>query len=306
LKKDNMAKKRVAILGATGMLGSMMLDTFMSSNEFEIIATYRDHKALRLLKNKYLKVEFRRLDVEKTSLKGILKAIKGACWVVNAIGVIKPYIHDDNADEVRRAVLVNAHFPHLLVQAAGSANFKVIQIATDCVFSGQKGQYVEIDPHDGLDVYGKTKSLGEVFADKIYHLRCSIIGPELKRHNSLMDWFLGQPEDARVNGFTNYLWNGVTTLHFARICQGIINRGVSLPHVQHIVPCNIISKAEMLKIIAKEFDRKDVEVYDEQAPTAIDRTLSTDNKKLNRELWRHAGYTNPPTIAKMIRELARL
>ena len=161
-----MAKKKVVIMGAMGMLGSMVLDTFASNGEFAVTATYRDHKALRSLKNKYPKVEFRKLNVEKTSLQGILKAIKGADWVVNAIGVTKPYIHDDNTNEIYRAVYVNAVFPHLLAQAAGQTKAKVIQIATDCVYSGQKGRYVETDPHDGLDVYGKTKSLGVQLSDR--------------------------------------------------------------------------------------------------------------------------------------------
>ena len=298
-----MAKKKVVIMGAMGMLGSMVLDTFASNGEFAVTATYRDHKALRSLKNKYPKVEFRKLNVEKTSLQGILKAIKGADWVVNAIGVTKPYIHDDNTNEIYRAVYVNAVFPHLLAQAAGQTKAKVIQIATDCVYSGQKGRYVETDPHDGLDVYGKTKSLGEVFGANFYHLRCSVIGPELEGHRSLLDWFLGQPKGAKINGFTNHRWNGITSLHFARICMGIIKKGANLPHIQHLVPGNAVSKADMLKIIAKEYNREDIKVRDMEAPSSIDRTLSTGNKKLNQKLWRLGGYNKPPTIAEMVVEL---
>ena len=305
MKKDNMTKKRVAILGVTGMLGSIMLDSFVQSREFDVIATCRKQKEAKLFKHQYPKVAFRRFNAEKTSLKGLSDAIYGAQWVVNAIGVTKPNIHDDEADKIDRAIIVNAHFPHLLTKAAESSKAKIIQIATDCVFSGQKGQYLETDPHDCLDVYGKTKSLGEVFGDNIYHLRCSVIGPELKGHNSLLDWFLSQPKGAEVNGFTNHLWNGVTALHFARICQGIIKKGVNLPHVQHVIPGNAINKADMLKIIAKEYNRKDIVVRDMEAPLAIDRTLSTVNKKLNRELWRLGGYAAPPTIAKMIKELAQ-
>jgi len=132
-----MAKKRVAILGATGMLGSIMLDSFVQSREFDMIATCRKRKEAKLPKHQYPKVAFRRFDAETTGLKGLSEAIKGAQWVVNAIGVTKPHIHDDNAEEIQRAVLVNAYFPHLLVQAARKTNAKVIQIATDCVFSGQ-------------------------------------------------------------------------------------------------------------------------------------------------------------------------
>ncbi len=304
LKKDEMAKQKVVILGCTGMLGSMTLDSFARSNEFGVIATYHNQKDAKLLKDKYPGVDFRKFDAEKASLKNVGELISGAKWLINTIGVIKPYIHDDSARETHRAIHVNASFPYLLARAAEATNTNVIQIATDCVYSGEKGQYVESDSHDALDVYGKTKSLGEVFHGKIYHLRCSIIGPELKGHKSLLDWFLGQPKDAEVNGFTNHQWNGVTTLHFARICQGIIRNNITISHIQHIVPQSIISKAELLKSFAKEFDREDVVVNDVEAPTAINRTLSTNNEKLNKEIWRAAGYDTPPTIRAMIRELA--
>ena len=299
-----MAKPKVVILGCTGMLGSMVLDSFVKSDEFAVTATYRNSKEATLLKHKYPTVNFCKYDAEKASLKGILDVIKGAKWVVNAIGITKPYIHDDNAGEIKRAIRVNACFPHLLAQAAKVTNTKVIQIATDCVYSGQKGRYVETDAHDAWDVYGKTKSLGEVFTDNIHHLRCSIIGPEPKGHHSLLDWFLGQPKGARVNGFMNHKWNGVTTVHFARICAGIIKKDLTLPHVQHIVPAGSMSKANVLKRIAKAYNRRDLTIRMVNAATSIDRTLSTNNETLNRKLWQLAGYDRPPTIAEMIKELA--
>ena len=300
-----MARQRVIILGATGMLGSMMLDVFVKNHGFDIIATYRNQKIGKLLNKQYPKVDFCRFDAEEANLKSILDVIKDAGWVVNAIGIIKPYIHEDNPTEVQKARYLNTYFPHLLAEAANKTGSRVIQIATDCVFSGQKGQYVETDSHDALDVYGKTKSLGEVFKNSIYHLRCSIIGPQLKGHNSLLDWLLYQPRDAQANGYENHKWNGITTLHFARICYGIIKKGASLPHIQHIIPANSISKANLLESIAKEFKRDDVIIKRMEASIPINRTLSTDNEKLNRKLWLLAGYESPPSIQTMIRELSQ-
>jgi dTDP-4-dehydrorhamnose reductase len=297
-------KPKVAILGATGMLGAITLDSFVKSGDFEIVATYRDSKEIQDFIKTYDKVEFRLLDAEKDGVEAIAKAIAGVEWVVNSIGVIKPYIHDDNAQEVERATRINALFPHLLSKAAEKSGAKVIQIATDCVYSGEKGAYVESDLHDALDVYGKTKSLGEAWLGNIYHVRCSIIGPEIKAHLSLMDWFLGQPEGAELNGFTNHQWNGVTTLHFARICQGIIKSGIELPHLQHVVPGNLISKSDLLKSFAKEFKRADIVINEVEAPKVIDRTLATNDDKLNKEIWRAAGYEKPPTIEQMVAEVA--
>ena len=78
-------------------------------------------------------------------------------------------------------------------------NIKVIQIGTDCVYSGKKGLYSETDKHDPLDVYGKSKSLGEVFDGSALIIRCSIIGPEFKKQKSfLFEWFLNQHVDCVI------------------------------------------------------------------------------------------------------------
>lgn len=254
---------KTAILGPTGMLGSMVNKTWEGP-----------HKAFD---RKELNAEFPQI-----------KKLADFDWVINCVGMIKPYCVDSG-----RAIRVNALFPHYLPE-------NTIQIATDCVYSGKSGNYTETDEHDALDVYGKTKSLGE--APQVKNLRCSIIGPEAKNHISLLDWFLSQEE---VNGFTNHWWNGITTYHFSLICQGIIREGIELPNLQHIVPGDSVSKASLLKIIAKAYDKK-IKVNSVLAPEFVDRTLRTNNPELNNRIWRAAGYSKPPTIKQMIEEMAAL
>jgi dTDP-4-dehydrorhamnose reductase len=192
----------------------------------------------------------------------------------------------------------------LLSQAAEQCEAQILQIATDCVYSGSKGNYSEHDKHDALDVYGKTKSLGEAYADNIHHLRCSIIGPEPKNHVSLLDWFLGQPKKSTVSGYVNHKWNGVTTLHFARLCQGIISQGLRFSHMQHIIPTGLVSKAELLGYFAREYHREDITITAAEAEVVIDRTLTSIDDTFNRKAWSAAGYTTPPTVEEMVAELS--
>lgn len=247
----------VAVLGTTGMLGSMVAKVLKKN--FEVIEINRGQNNINV----------------------------DADWVVNCIGIIKPKI-----TTTEEAIRVNALFPHELAKA----DAKIIQIATDCVYSGKKGHYIETDPHTATDVYGMTKSLGE--AD-VYNLRCSIIGPEVKNHVSLLDWFLQQKE---AKGFINHWWNGVTTYHFAKICEGIIREDIKLPKLQHIVPADMVTKAALLELIAKAYKLK-IPIDKTKAPERIDRTLSTNNPELNKRLWKAAGYSKPPTIEHMIKEL---
>jgi dTDP-4-dehydrorhamnose reductase len=294
------------VLGASGMLGSMVVDYLAQSGGLDLVATTRKPEHVDRLRAAVPGVRWVGLDAERAGADEVAAALGDAQWVVNAIGVIKPYIKDDNAAQVERATRVNALFPHLLAGAAKASGCRVLQIATDCVYSGQKGRYAEPDPHDALDVYGKTKSLGEVYSPAVHHLRCSIIGPEPFASVSLLHWFIRQPRGAGVNGYTNHLWNGVTTLQFARLCRGAMaDGGLQLPHAQHVVPTGSLSKADMLRCFAREYGRGDVTITPGEAKVVIDRTLSTADEATNRRLWAAAGYAEPPTVPDMIAEMAR-
>jgi dTDP-4-dehydrorhamnose reductase len=295
----------VAVLGGSGMLGSMTVDWLCRDRSLTVIATVRTPKLLQEFRDRCRAAEWRLFDVKHLKLADLLDVIRGSEWVINCIGIIKPYIHDDNAVETEHAILTNALFPHLLASAADQAGCHVLQIATDCVFSGQKGQYLEHDKHDALDVYGKTKSLGEVFSDKVHHLRVSIIGPEPLRHASLLDWFLHQPRGSSVSGYTNHRWNGITTMHFARLCHGLMTHQSRLAHLHHVVPAGAITKAELLHCIAENYRRDDIRITPTEAPTGADRTLATADPTLNRELWAVAGHPQPPSVAQMVAELTQ-
>ncbi len=277
--------KKILVLGKTGMLGTEVFSKLQNS-EYEVCGTTRNE-----------------LNAQSATLTDIKKVITGFDYVINCIGIIKPYIHDTDSAEVQRAISVNAQFPHKLAEAAAQTGGKIIQIATDCVYDGKDGHYAEDHVHNAWDVYGKTKSLGEVYAENVMNLRCSIIGKEKKSYRSLLEWFLHQPQNAEVNGFKNHFWNGVTTGAFTDICLGIIRNDFWLSGVQHVLPKDIVSKAEMLHIFAEHFQRKDIKINDMDAKEGIDRTLSTNHKETNQTLWQLAGYQTPPTIREMIEQI---
>jgi dTDP-4-dehydrorhamnose reductase len=299
-----MKRTNVLILGASGMLGSMVTDVLSRHDGLSVTATMRSSElignAQKLIDN--VKWQIFEIKNENQTLQQFQEFIEPD-WIINAIGVIKPYIHDDRPNEVERAIAGNSCFPHWLARSFEKS--RILQIATDCVYSGLKGQYFESDQHDALDVYGKTKSLGEVWLPNVSHLRCSIIGPETKGYVSLLEWFRRQPVNAKVSGYKNHSWNGITTLHFAKICCGIIKDNISLPHVQHIIPGGDITKHELLGCFARCFQRSDIQISAVDAANVIDRRLATENQDQNMLLWKSAGYVErPPAICEMVEELA--
>jgi dTDP-4-dehydrorhamnose reductase len=297
-------RKKVLVLGASGMLGSMVTDFLSRDESLSVTATMRSQeliaKACHLANN--IKWQIFKVKNENQTVQQFQEFAEPD-WIVNAIGVIKPYIHNERPDEIERAIKINSCFPHWL--ARSFENSRILQIATDCVYSGSKGKYLESDTHDALDVYGKTKSLGEAWLENVGHLRCSIIGPEPKSYVSLLEWFRRQPANAKVSGYNNHTWNGVTTLHYAKICHGIIKDEILLPHLQHVIPDGDITKHELLCCFARCFQRSDIQITAADAQKVIDRTLSTEDQNLNMKMWNSAGYKDsPPSVGRMVDELA--
>lgn len=284
------------------MLGSMIVDVLSRTDDLAVAATLRQRDIFDRFQHQYPSVRWQQFAFDPTGIADD-RMFDGHDWIINAIGITKPLVKDDNPDQIETAIRVNSILPNAVARAAQTRGARVLQIATDCVYSGAKGAYTESDLHDALDVYGKTKSLGETFVPSANHLRCSIIGPEPKDFKFLIEWFRRQPSGAQVNGFRNHLWNGVTTLHFAKLCLGIIRDNIPLPHLQHIVPSGADTKAQMLHSFAEAFVRPDIIIRDLDAQTVIDRTLTTTNHQLNGLLWKAAGYPVPPTISEMIEEL---
>jgi dTDP-4-dehydrorhamnose reductase len=163
---------------------------------------------------------------------------------------------------------------------------------------------VETDDHDATDVYGRTKSAGEFESPSAMHIRASIVGREIKGKKSLLEWVIGQPQNAKIPGFTDRLWNGVSTTAFAKVVAGVISEHGFKPGVWHLVPKDKVSKFELVSLIASSLGRTDLDVAPSETGIAKDLTLATDHPEVNLELWKAAGYQQVPTIKELIAEIA--
>ena len=282
----------VLVLGSSGMLGSMLFEVLGSNPDLEVAGTAREPGDDRI-----------RFDAEADSIEELL-ARGDWEWVINAIGVTKPHIDESDADSVSSANAVNAEFPHRLATAA-LPDRRVIAISTDGVFSGSAGPYDEAAAPNDPSVYGSSKASGELDEAGAVQLRCSIIGPEPRGGSSLLAWALSQPRGARIQGYENQLWNGITTWHFSKLCETIVlGRVEELPRPLHVVPADTVSKAELLRLLLAAYRRDDVTVEPAEAGDAADRRLATRHPEANARLWAAIGHDEPPAIAAMVEELA--
>lgn len=189
-----MKKKKVLILGASGMLGVEVLREFSKKNIL-LYATIRSQKEIKRIQTyfdyKIKNIKFIKFEIKRNYINNLKKVVKDKDYIINCIGIIKPYINENSFTSIENAISVNSNFPHIL-NFNKNKNCKVYQIATDCVYDGFNGKYTEDHSHSARDIYGKTKSLGEVNDKNFFNIRCSIIGKEIKSFKSLICWFTNQ------------------------------------------------------------------------------------------------------------------
>jgi dTDP-4-dehydrorhamnose reductase len=191
--------------------------------------------------------------------------------VLNCLGSIKRRTGD-----LAELYQANAAFPvHLALRLRPTQH--LIHASTDCVFDGHRGNYRVDDEPDADDPYGFSKRLGEVIAGRpnVTVLRVSVIGPENRtEHRGLLGWFLKQSASAEVQGFTNWWWNGITTLEWADVALEVADRKRHGEIIAPIVQPGIapMSKHDLLVAFREAYGTSH-RIVRAQAPHAHDRTL---------------------------------
>ena len=233
------------------MLGHKAFELLNLNDKNEVFGTLRNEKDIKkyFSESKNSRNIFSGIDA--LNLNTVLALIDKLSpdLVLNCIGIIKQLKESHNA---LLSIEVNSLFPHKLAAHLEGSKTRLIHISTDCVFSGEKGYYVEADYSDAKDLYGKTKFLGELKSYKnSITLRTSIIGPELKGKVSLLEWFIAQKES--VNGYTNAIYSGFPTTELINIIENYIIPNPTFSGLYNVssIPIN---KYELLKIVAKVYN----------------------------------------------------
>jgi len=280
---------RVLILGGDGMLGHQLFNHLQKRYDVRVtlrkeLGAYKDY-GLFTAENAFSGIDVRDID----RLTYVMDDFKPAS-VINAVGVVK---QREEAKEYILNLEINAILPHRLVEICKPIGARLIHMSTDCVFSGIKGNYKESDPPDADDLYGKSKYLGEVHGQGCLTLRTSIIGRELSRKMSLLEWFLAQGE--AVKGFGNAIFSGFTTIEMCRIIELLLVKFPQATGLYH-VSSEPISKFDLLSLIKRVLNLS-VEIIPD-GEVKCDRSL-------NSTKFRNEFDYRPPSWDSMIDELSK-
>jgi len=243
---------KILVTGSAGMLGYAVSKYFVS----------KGYDVIKLTRSDF--------DIGTEPHENFIPFLEGVDVAINCAGLIKPTI---GKFPIEQALRVNSIFPRNLARMTSDRGIKCFHITTDCVYTGKRGKYDENSLFDGEDTYGMTKNAGE--NNDCMVLRTSIIGEENGQSRSLLEWAKSQA-GKEVNGFTNHLWNGVTTLYLAEVIESILQLGLYQKGIFHIHSPNTVNKFELLNIFNNVYELNYSKINATEAKDAVDRSMTSN------------------------------
>ncbi len=131
---------KVLLTGATGQLGKTLIET--KPNSINLVTP-----------NRY------EVDLSKPEKSIIFLEKVNPDWIINAAAYTNV---DKSESESDLAFCINGKAPAIFANFLNNSGGKLLQISTDFVFNGKKNTaYSSQDKTDPINVYGKSKLLGE-------------------------------------------------------------------------------------------------------------------------------------------------
>ncbi len=237
--------KTILVTGCNGLLGSNLV--FQAAEGYRVIATTRK----RALSSR--KVTQARMDVSNED------------EVRSVLGRFRPdvVIHcaaETNVDlceaQPERAERINAGGTRHIARVAADLGVGVIFVSSDSVFDGSRGGYSETDQTAPLNVYSRTKLLGEqaVLESSGENLvvRTNMFGWNMLPKKSLSEWCLAQlREGNEIRGFADVLFSPLLVNDIASLVLETYEAG--LRGLFHLGARDHTSKYEFALKIARAF-----------------------------------------------------
>lgn len=260
--------KKILIIGASGLIGNSLFKYFLTKKNIFVFGTIRSPKTPGFQSNFDKNKLFTGVDLlKKNDLEKIFEKISPDV-VINCVGITNK---SREIEDYRTVISLNSLLPHYLSTLSFKYKARLIQMSTDCVFSGSKGNYVEDDFPDAPHLYGRSKFLGEINYLNSVTLRTSTIGHEINSSRGLVDWFLSQK--GSVDGYKKAIFSGLTTIEIGRVIFEYILFNSNLVGLYHL-SADPINKCDLLVLI-KNIYKTSINIIPDHKKIVIDRSLDS-------------------------------
>lgn len=230
---------RVLILGADGMIGHKVAQAFIK-NDFDLFLNSRsDSNFVQKIFPNATVYDFNLLN---QNIEQLLRKCSPD-YIVNAAGITIRRGAANNSDTRN----MNSVLPYKIDSWCKENRKKQILFSTDCVFSGDKGDYYDLEIPNASDSYGSSKGEGEINSKDTLTIRSSMIGREIRNKTELLEWVISN-KNLKINGFDRAIYSGVTTLWMSNILVEIIKIYPELNGIYNI-SSKSISKFDLINKI---------------------------------------------------------
>ena len=152
--------------------------------------------------------------------------------------------------------LVNALAPGVLAKAAATRGLPFLQISTEAIFDGKKGNYVEDDTPNPQNTYAQTKLAGEIAVRQAYSdaliARVVFYGWSPSGTRSLAEFFYNHlSQGKRCNGFTDSIFSPLYVGDLASLLLEALS--AQLTGTYHFFSSESLSKYDFGVALARRF-----------------------------------------------------
>ena len=273
---------KILILGGDGMIGHKMAQSLIN---FDLYLNSRSNS--NYLKEHFPNSTLSDVDFLNQNIEELLNKILPD-YIINAVGITIRRGASNN----KKTNLINSQLPNQIDFWCKENQKKQIHFSTDCVFSGDKGNYNDLDLPDAKDDYGKSKGEGEINSNSTLTIRSSMIGREIYNKTELLEWVISNKNN-KIKGFENVIYSGVTTLWMSNTVNEIIKNYPDLNGIYNI-SSSPISKYDLITKINTYFNLN----------IEIEKDYSySSNKSLNSDRFFTKTNFKKPNWDEMLNDL---
>ena len=230
----------VLVIGS-GFLGGNIVNEFRN-NEIKVIGT------------NYNKNSSDEIHFDITNMDSIVSCVKkySPQVIINCAANVNV---DDLENNEKLAFSINAYGAENIARVCKNNKIRLLHISSDAVFDGQKGMYVEEDVTNPVNIYAKSKMLGEKLISKNLEnyviIRTNFYGFH-KQDKFLFNWILSKLKNNETfTGFNDVFFNPLEVTNLSKMIYELSEKNFC--GILHLSSDEIFSKFEFATKISEFF-----------------------------------------------------
>ena len=288
--------KNILITGASGMLGSTVLNFF--SKVFNVFGT--DIIDFEGKGYKYMK-----FDLSDENYDDLIN------WSKPNIIIHCGALTDGNYCEENPSNAFNVNGISVLkLLESTTNNVKIIYISSDAVFSSNIHLAMEKNCVSPENIYGKSKELGEFFlktsVDRDYIIiRTTIVGTNLnKGKNSFVEWIVNSAKEKnKINLFDDVLFTPISIWDLIKEIDFLIKNSFYKIKTIHIAGSEVVSKYDFGKLLLKNLSIDDKFIEKGSISNFSKRAKRSSNQSLDCKLYENYYKRKLPNLIQTINSI---